>query len=184
MSFSISNTTCLFITLESVIASVTLLSWRLVDLVATFQAILGCEICLYLDISDSHSTVIIQCVSEVKMRCLPPPPPPHAFLLSLSQVEGDGNEEVLSCVGGRSFRSVRERWWYIALSKCGVSTDLWRPADTPGSSSLQGQVYYQTAAMATHRRYHTNRLGGLTRKHTRVVTLFIWRAAENKQSIH
>uniref|UniRef100_A0A8D3CJZ2 Transmembrane protein 145 n=1 Tax=Scophthalmus maximus TaxID=52904 RepID=A0A8D3CJZ2_SCOMX len=26
---------------------------------------------------------------------------------------------VLSCVGGRSFRSVRERWWYIALSKCG-----------------------------------------------------------------
>uniref|UniRef100_A0AAV2MAK1 Intimal thickness related receptor IRP domain-containing protein n=1 Tax=Knipowitschia caucasica TaxID=637954 RepID=A0AAV2MAK1_KNICA len=34
-------------------------------------------------------------------------------------VEGDENEEVLSCVGGRSFRSVRERWWYIALSKCG-----------------------------------------------------------------
>ncbi|KAF7227071.1 transcript variant X1 [Nothobranchius furzeri] len=34
-------------------------------------------------------------------------------------VEDDGNEEVLSCVGGRSFRSVRERWWYIALSKCG-----------------------------------------------------------------
>uniref|UniRef100_A0A8C5A9A4 Transmembrane protein 145 n=1 Tax=Gadus morhua TaxID=8049 RepID=A0A8C5A9A4_GADMO len=31
----------------------------------------------------------------------------------------DGDEEVLSCVGGRSFRSVRERWWYIALSKCG-----------------------------------------------------------------
>ncbi|TKS82324.1 Transmembrane protein 145 [Collichthys lucidus] len=36
-----------------------------------------------------------------------------------NQVEGDGDEEVLSCVGGRSFRSVRERWWYIALSKCG-----------------------------------------------------------------
>uniref|UniRef100_A0A8K9UM90 Transmembrane protein 145 n=1 Tax=Oncorhynchus mykiss TaxID=8022 RepID=A0A8K9UM90_ONCMY len=34
-------------------------------------------------------------------------------------VEGEGDEEVLSCVGGRSFRSVRERWWYIALSKCG-----------------------------------------------------------------
>uniref|UniRef100_A0A3B3TXA5 Transmembrane protein 145 n=1 Tax=Poecilia latipinna TaxID=48699 RepID=A0A3B3TXA5_9TELE len=34
-------------------------------------------------------------------------------------VEDDTNEEVLSCVGGRSFRSVRERWWYIALSKCG-----------------------------------------------------------------
>uniref|UniRef100_A0A668A8A3 Transmembrane protein 145 n=1 Tax=Myripristis murdjan TaxID=586833 RepID=A0A668A8A3_9TELE len=30
-----------------------------------------------------------------------------------------GCVEVLSCVGGRSFRSVRERWWYIALSKCG-----------------------------------------------------------------
>ncbi|CAB1333993.1 unnamed protein product [Coregonus sp. 'balchen'] len=36
-----------------------------------------------------------------------------------NQVEGEGDEEVLSCVGGRSFRSVRERWWYIALSKCG-----------------------------------------------------------------
>ncbi|TKS82312.1 Transmembrane protein 145 [Collichthys lucidus] len=47
-----------------------------------------------------------------------------------NQVEGDGDEEVLSCVGGRSFRSVRERWWYIALSKCGVS------ALTP----LQGQM--------------------------------------------
>ncbi|XP_059423874.1 transmembrane protein 145-like [Carassius carassius] len=35
-------------------------------------------------------------------------------------VEGEGNEEMLSCVGGRSFRSVRERWWYIALSKCGM----------------------------------------------------------------
>lgn len=38
-------------------------------------------------------------------------------------MEGEGNEEMLSCVGGRSFRSVRERWWYIALSKCGVSGD-------------------------------------------------------------
>lgn len=45
VSFSISNTTCLFITLRSVIASVTLLLWQLVDHVATFQAILGCEIC-------------------------------------------------------------------------------------------------------------------------------------------
>ncbi|KAL2084239.1 hypothetical protein ACEWY4_019757 [Coilia grayii] len=34
-------------------------------------------------------------------------------------VEVEGDEETLSCVGGRSFRSVRERWWYIALSKCG-----------------------------------------------------------------
>lgn len=38
-------------------------------------------------------------------------------------MEGEGNEEMLNCVGGRSFRSVRERWWYIALSKCGVSGD-------------------------------------------------------------
>lgn len=87
----------------------------------------------------SHSTVIIQCVSEENhcafsdnnIRCAqsphpPPPSPPHSFLshISVSQVEGDGDEEVLSCVGGRSFRSVRERWWYIALSKCGVSTNL------------------------------------------------------------
>ncbi|TWW54622.1 Transmembrane protein 145 [Takifugu flavidus] len=34
-------------------------------------------------------------------------------------VEGEGDQQALSCVGGRSFRSVRERWWYIALSKCG-----------------------------------------------------------------
>ncbi|GAA6078346.1 transmembrane protein 145, partial [Tachysurus ichikawai] len=33
--------------------------------------------------------------------------------------EEDDGEEILSCVGGRSFRSVRERWWYIVLSKCG-----------------------------------------------------------------
>ncbi|XP_058684373.1 transmembrane protein 145-like, partial [Poecile atricapillus] len=26
---------------------------------------------------------------------------------------------ILSCSSGRSFRSVRERWWYVALSKCG-----------------------------------------------------------------
>ncbi|XP_069041432.1 transmembrane protein 145 [Lepisosteus oculatus] len=34
-------------------------------------------------------------------------------------VEEQQGSQVLSCVGGRSFRSVRERWWYIALSKCG-----------------------------------------------------------------
>uniref|UniRef100_A0AAY4ALA5 Transmembrane protein 145 n=1 Tax=Denticeps clupeoides TaxID=299321 RepID=A0AAY4ALA5_9TELE len=34
-------------------------------------------------------------------------------------VSADGDEDSLSCEGGRSFRSVRERWWYIALSKCG-----------------------------------------------------------------
>ncbi|KAK1806209.1 hypothetical protein P4O66_000096 [Electrophorus voltai] len=40
-------------------------------------------------------------------------------------VEGEGEEEMLNCVGGRSFRSVRERWWYIALSKCGIlETDI------------------------------------------------------------
>lgn len=109
---------------------VTLL-WRLLDLAATFQAILRCEICLYFDVLFSCSSVIILCVS--KENC-----PAFAQIASsahtssaffshipVSQVEGDGDEEVLSCVGGRSFRSVRERWWYIALSKCGVSTDLW-----------------------------------------------------------
>ncbi|KAK3541524.1 hypothetical protein QTP86_028648 [Hemibagrus guttatus] len=35
------------------------------------------------------------------------------------EVEEEDGEEFLSCVGGRSFRSVRERWWYIVLSKCG-----------------------------------------------------------------
>lgn len=106
----------------------------------------------------SHSTVIIQCVSEENRRAFsdnnircaqspPPPIPPHAFLshISVSQVEGDGDEEVLSCVGGRSFRSVRERWWYIALSKCGVSTDLRHPPDPTGSfplyTSRQNTIY-------------------------------------------
>lgn len=65
VSFSISSATCLFITLGSVIASVILLLWQLVNLVATFQVILGCEICL--SIRHSHSTGIIQCVSEVKL---------------------------------------------------------------------------------------------------------------------
>ncbi|CAH2318809.1 transmembrane 145 isoform X2 [Pelobates cultripes] len=31
----------------------------------------------------------------------------------------EGETSYLSCNSGRSFRSVRERWWYIALSKCG-----------------------------------------------------------------
>ena len=59
--------------------------------------------------------MLIQCVFEILTLSLS---------VSVSKVEGEGDEEVLSCVGGRSFRSVRERWWYIALSKCGVSTDL------------------------------------------------------------
>ncbi|XP_067317902.1 transmembrane protein 145-like [Anolis sagrei] len=31
----------------------------------------------------------------------------------------ENSERYLSCASGRSFRSVRERWWYVALSKCG-----------------------------------------------------------------
>lgn len=37
------------------------------------------------------------------------------------QVVSEAGTRYLSCSSGRSFRSVRERWWYIALSKCGVS---------------------------------------------------------------
>nr|XP_020858947.1 transmembrane protein 145 isoform X2 [Phascolarctos cinereus] len=36
-----------------------------------------------------------------------------------NQVVSEGGVRYLSCSSGRSFRSVRERWWYIALSKCG-----------------------------------------------------------------
>nr|XP_048296412.1 transmembrane protein 145 isoform X1 [Myodes glareolus] len=35
------------------------------------------------------------------------------------QVVSEEGTRYLSCSSGRSFRSVRERWWYIALSKCG-----------------------------------------------------------------
>ncbi|XP_049643123.1 transmembrane protein 145 isoform X2 [Suncus etruscus] len=35
------------------------------------------------------------------------------------QVVSREGTRYLSCSSGRSFRSVRERWWYIALSKCG-----------------------------------------------------------------
>lgn len=112
----------------------------LLDLFATFQVILECEIYLYLCALVSSSTVIIQCVSEVnhpalsdngrlcaaapRTHTLPARPLRFVSHISVSQVEGEGDEEVLSCVGGRSFRSVRERWWYIALSKCGVRTGL------------------------------------------------------------
>ncbi|XP_060222393.1 transmembrane protein 145 isoform X4 [Meriones unguiculatus] len=36
------------------------------------------------------------------------------------QVVLEDGTRYLSCSSGRSFRSVRERWWYIALSKCGA----------------------------------------------------------------
>uniref|UniRef100_A0A8C8VJK0 Transmembrane protein 145 n=1 Tax=Pelusios castaneus TaxID=367368 RepID=A0A8C8VJK0_9SAUR len=35
------------------------------------------------------------------------------------QVLKEDSARYLSCASGRSFRSVRERWWYMALSKCG-----------------------------------------------------------------
>lgn len=41
-------------------------------------------------------------------------------LLAPPQVVTEEGTRYLSCSSGRSFRSVRERWWYIALSKCGV----------------------------------------------------------------
>lgn len=41
-------------------------------------------------------------------------------LLACPQVVSEEGTRYLSCSSGRSFRSVRERWWYIALSKCGV----------------------------------------------------------------
>lgn len=41
-------------------------------------------------------------------------------LLACLQVVSEEGTRYLSCSSGRSFRSVRERWWYIALSKCGV----------------------------------------------------------------
>lgn len=41
-------------------------------------------------------------------------------LLAPPQVVSEEGTRYLSCSSGRSFRSVRERWWYIALSKCGV----------------------------------------------------------------
>lgn len=43
-----------------------------------------------------------------------------SLLLAPPQVVSEEGTRYLSCSSGRSFRSVRERWWYIALSKCGV----------------------------------------------------------------
>uniref|UniRef100_A0A2K5CH16 Transmembrane protein 145 n=1 Tax=Aotus nancymaae TaxID=37293 RepID=A0A2K5CH16_AOTNA len=43
----------------------------------------------------------------------------HFSFLACPQVVSEEGTRYLSCSSGRSFRSVRERWWYIALSKCG-----------------------------------------------------------------
>lgn len=48
-----------------------------------------------------------------------------SLLFAPPQVVSEEGIRYLSCSSGRSFRSVRERWWYIALSKCGVRS---RPA--------------------------------------------------------
>ncbi|XP_025922446.1 transmembrane protein 145-like, partial [Apteryx rowi] len=42
-----------------------------------------------------------------------------AYAWSGCQVLLQDSVRYLSCASGRSFRSVRERWWYVALSKCG-----------------------------------------------------------------
>ncbi|XP_062454692.1 transmembrane protein 145 [Rhea pennata] len=44
-----------------------------------------------------------------------------AYAWSGCQVLLQDSVRYLSCASGRSFRSVRERWWYVALSKCGLS---------------------------------------------------------------
>ncbi|XP_063108911.1 transmembrane protein 145 isoform X4 [Cavia porcellus] len=41
------------------------------------------------------------------------------FRFRYPEVVSEEGTRYLSCSSGRSFRSVRERWWYIALSKCG-----------------------------------------------------------------
>ncbi|XP_072122378.1 transmembrane protein 145 isoform X4 [Mobula birostris] len=43
------------------------------------------------------------------------------YIWSGCEVVEEEQTRFLSCLGGRSFRSARERWWYIALSKCGSS---------------------------------------------------------------
>ncbi|XP_053513124.1 transmembrane protein 145 isoform X2 [Artibeus jamaicensis] len=42
-----------------------------------------------------------------------------AVYKATDKVVSEEGTRYLSCSSGRSFRSVRERWWYIALSKCG-----------------------------------------------------------------
>ncbi|KAL7981016.1 hypothetical protein Chor_005250, partial [Crotalus horridus] len=41
------------------------------------------------------------------------------FVRFLIQLVTENSVRYLSCTSGRSFRSVRERWWYVVLSKCG-----------------------------------------------------------------
>lgn len=114
--------TCLFVALRGVIVSMLLLFSRL-----------RCHFTVYTEVWNMlvfpHLGLPLCCDSLWgKICCLFGGKKKDVLCSCISsgcQVEGDGNEEVLSCVGGRSFRSVRERWWYIALSKCGVSADLW-----------------------------------------------------------
>lgn len=54
------------------------------------------------------------------------------FLHFLIQLVTENSARYLSCTSGRSFRSVRERWWYVVLSKCGVSLSE-PPQLLPGS---------------------------------------------------
>lgn len=89
----------------------------LLDLFATFQVILECEIYLYLCALVSHSTVIIQCVSEVNPAALsdnsilcaatPPTPTPKPCILSLISL----------CLRWRE-REMKRFWaaWVVAVS--------------------------------------------------------------------
>jgi hypothetical protein len=42
--------------------------------------------------------------------------PPYHMMCTQSLSE-DGND-IVNCSGHREFRSARERWWYVAASKC------------------------------------------------------------------
>ena len=55
----------------------------------------------------------------------------------------------LKCVAGRSFRSARERWWFIALSRC--TTNITQtPVVRPVLWCLQAAVSLFSVVMITH----------------------------------
>jgi hypothetical protein len=40
-----------------------------------------------------------------------------------SQITRNG-QDFISCAGGRIFKSTRERWWFIAISRCDQSSGV------------------------------------------------------------